>query len=73
MSYIRGKYARASCDLIDDLARVGIVATVGYSEPRDGKLYAYVRDPRHIPLVPSEFCGFPVVVDTEKNMDEATP
>ena len=45
-SYVRGPYAKASCALINELRKQGIVAEVGYgSDPRKRgkKLIANVR------------------------------
>jgi len=36
MTYIRGRYARGACDLLDHLKTLGISCQVGYREkPRD--------------------------------------
>ncbi len=59
-SYIRGKYAIAANDLMDILTDMGVNATVGYAEPRDGKLYVYVVKGA-IVKVPKTFGEFGVV------------
>lgn len=64
-SYIRGKYARAACDLMDELKLAGISAsTVGY-DTRNGSgagktLLVGLSKPADAQRLPAEFRGFKV-------------
>jgi hypothetical protein len=63
MSYIRGAYARASCSLIDELHRLGVIATVGYPErKRDGTLIVRISK-GDASKVPAEWEGFKTRMD----------
>jgi len=62
MSYIRGKYAKAACSLIDHLQAQGVAAQVGYaSKGRPLKLVALVNA-ADAEKVPTTWQELPVVV-----------
>ncbi len=64
-SYIRVSYAKAACSLLEELERLGIVATVGYHCPnRDRTLRVDIRT-GDAAMVPSEWNGFTVLVERE--------
>ena len=62
-SYIRGEWANAAVDLLDELKRLGIRGVAGYATrpaKRNNTLSAHVDDPKDIPRVPTEFNGYKV-------------
>lgn len=68
--YIRGKYAKGACALINELRKQGISSAVGYdSDPktRAGKLTAYVRAEDAF-KVPREWRGFSVTVRIDNTL-----
>lgn len=62
MSYIRGKYAQASCSLIDDLQKKGVYVQVGYpSGTRPNKLVVFIASGSESDI-PLEWMGIPVTI-----------
>jgi len=60
-SYVRGKYAKAACSLVDHLRELGVAAQVGYGNKKPSKLVAFV-DERDAAKVPSIWQELPVVI-----------
>ena len=65
MSYIRGKYARAACDLFDWMRDNGIdQGVVALPSKRDPRLVVYGIRQDDIKRLPETFAGFPVFGNT---------
>ncbi len=66
-SYVRGKWNNLCCNLIEELSRMGIVASVAHDKK---KLSVYCRDPSKMREVPREYCGQEVEVSTQAEADK---
>lgn len=61
-TYIHGRKNVACCQLIDHLRDIGIGATVGHDNKRNGAtLYVYTLKKSDVARVPKEWQEFPVV------------
>ena len=54
--YIFGRHNIACCRLVDELKKLGIVATVGHANSTI--LYVYCKDPADVERVPKTFDGY---------------
>jgi hypothetical protein len=72
MSYIRGRYANAACDLMDHLKALNVRADVGYLvRGKDRPLIARVREGDRA-MIPTEWAGLKVVIEAETLTPESS-
>ena len=73
-NYIRGKYANAACDLMDELKQMGIPAAVGYhTPPKKNQLIVVPKNPKDDEQVPAEWRGFKITVQIDVPVGERCP
>jgi hypothetical protein len=69
-SYIRGKLNVACCDLMDELAEIGINAAVGHLGSAKRGLVVRPRSRKGVDQIPSTYQGMPVLVEFEKQKND---